>query len=60
VEGPFVYVEWHEPGIQTRVSSRQLKVKPMLGRVKKLLEQLLVPQKPVPVPVPVRVPRRTR
>jgi hypothetical protein len=37
-----------------------MKVKPMLGRVKKLLEQLFVPQKPVPVPVPVRVPRRIR
>ena len=41
-----------------RVSFRQIKAKPMLGRVKKLLEQLLVPQKPVPAPVPVRVPRR--
>jgi hypothetical protein len=43
-----------------RVSFHQMKVKPMLGRVKKLLEQLLVPQKPAPIPVPVRVPRQKR
>jgi len=39
-----------------RVSFRQMRVKLMLGRLKKLLEQLLVPQKPVPAPV--RIPRR--
>jgi hypothetical protein len=49
-------MEWVERPV--RVSFRQMKVKPMLGRVKKLLEQLFVPQKPVPMPV--RVPRRIR
>ncbi len=32
----------------------------MLEQIKKLLEQLLVPQRPVPAPVPVRPTRRTR
>jgi hypothetical protein len=32
----------------------------MLERIKKLLEQLLIPQRPVPVPIPVRTKRPTR
>jgi hypothetical protein len=32
----------------------------MLERIKKLLEQMLIPQRPAPAPVPVRPPRRMR
>jgi hypothetical protein len=32
----------------------------MLERIKKLLDQVLTPRRPVPVPVPVRTTRRTR
>jgi hypothetical protein len=32
----------------------------MLEQLKKLLEKMLTPQRPVPVPVPVRAPRRMR
>jgi len=32
----------------------------MLERLKKLLEQMLIPQRPAPAPVPVQWPRRIR
>ncbi len=32
----------------------------MFPQLKKLLEHLLIPRRPVPVPIPVRAPRRKR
>jgi hypothetical protein len=41
-------------------SFSQAKGASMLERIKKLLEQLLIPQRPMPAPVPVRPARRSR